>query len=119
MQSTLILRRDTGVIIHAEGAISASEPATRSSEPLSTDGQTRQGQVEGAANAEAWTDGQAGPTKAQQLATMALRFTAAAGDLALTLQREGDENEKVGLLRMRTGKHEVIVVPGKWSYYPV
>jgi hypothetical protein len=50
---------------------------------------------------------------------MALRFTAAAGDLALTLQREGDENEKVGLLRMRTGKHEVIVVPGKWSYYPV
>jgi hypothetical protein len=115
VQSTLVLRRDTGVIIHAEGAISASEPQEPSA-GSTLDTPARQWTADKGGDAEpqpVGSDGQAGPTKAQQLATMALRFTAVAGDLAGTLQREGDELEKVGLLRMRTGRHEVIVVPGE------
>lgn len=125
MQSTLILRRDTGVIIHADGSITAGDEASSLNPNVVTAGSPTEAQ---SVRANPSSEESAGPdqpqqpaghangpvvTRAQQLANMALRFTSVAGDLATTLDREGEEKEKVGLLRMRTGKSEVIIVPGQ------
>ena len=145
MRSTLVLRRDTGVIIHAEGAVAAEPPP----ESSVTSGVTGTG-TKSSSDDKTWDQnpaegqGQNGDqhkmvvvaplTSVQQLATRVLRFVAEAEELAGVLgEKEGrgskgewddgsevseegrPRREPVGLLRMRTGRNEIIIVPGETS----
>ena len=147
MRSTLVLRRDTGVIIHAEGAVAAEPPP----ESSVTSGVTGTGTgSKSSSDDKTWDQnpaegqGQNGDqhkmvvvaplTSVQQLATRVLRFVAEAEELAGVLgEKEGrgsrgewddgsemseegrPRRERVGLLRMRTGRYEINIVPGKSS----
>ncbi|KAI9822933.1 MAG: hypothetical protein M1832_002958 [Thelocarpon impressellum] len=115
VQSTLILRRDTGSILHAGGQITATAvldaiaPFPQHTPDASSDGPNKTSSPSTADGDGGATTGTAAAatTKVQELAAVAWRFASTAGALAMTL--EGDE--KVGLLRVRTGKSEVIIVP--------
>ncbi|KAI9844731.1 MAG: hypothetical protein M1838_002051 [Thelocarpon superellum] len=161
VQSTLILRRNTGAILHVSGQLSPPSSATTSSTLLTStaapsslpassaephdhvakfktdESLERRGSHTLAAGLSRDVDGSVGAgaagntSKAQELASMAWRFAGMANELALTLEdvrgvgmgggtggvspAEAGMSEKVGLLRMRTGKHEVIIVPAKKS----
>ena len=147
VRSTLVLRRDTGVIIHAEGAVAVEPPpdssvtsgvtGTGAGSRLSSDDKTRdQNPSEGQGqNGDQHKMVVVAPlTSAQQLATRVLRFVAEAEELAGVLgEKEGrgskgewddgsevseegrPRREPVGLLRMRTGRNEIIIVPGETS----
>ena len=123
VQSTMILRRDTGSILHVDGQIAASTTAATASPPLDSAASSSQQRAEppeshGADPNETADKGVSGvkvnaeagdSSKAQKLAELAWRFASVAGEVAVVLEGE----EKIGLLRLRTGKHEVIIVPGE------
>ncbi|KAF2847718.1 hypothetical protein T440DRAFT_470772 [Plenodomus tracheiphilus IPT5] len=99
VQSTLILSRENGTIIRTSGLISNSSSANPNSTlPASTD----------AAN-ENYASGrkESGIHSAEDVASMVWSFLSAAG----TFVNELDKEDEVKLLRLRTKKNELVIVP--------
>ena len=99
VQSTLILARDTGAIVRASGLITADEIAEDGAAP------TNEAYVNG-------SDGEVkkrGTRKAEEVAQLVYTFVKSAGSMIEELNGEHDEAK---LLRVRTKKNELVVVPG-------
>jgi hypothetical protein len=102
VQGTLILARETGAIVRSSGlATDADEKAVQDEEAA------RPSTAEG-------PDGnpKKGTRKAEEVARLVYRFVQSAGEMAEGLNGEGDEAK---LLRIRTRKNEVVVVPGEFG----
>lgn len=100
MQSTLILSRENGSIIRTSGLISNSSSANPNSTlPAS-----------GEATSESYTNGRkdSGIHSAEDVASSVWSFLTAAGSLVDELDKE----DEVKLLRLRTKKNELVIVPG-------
>ena len=115
VQSTLILSKTNGAIIRSTGLLSASFSLPSESPelgsalagtdgnrpaPLDEKGGYSSQRAEGNLNAEA-------------VAKMVFSFVSAGGDLANCLEEGGD----VQLLRLRTRKNEIVIVPGQWRLH--
>ena len=101
MQSTLILSRENGSIIRTSGLISNSSSANPNSTlPAS-----------GEATSESYTNGRkdSGIHSAEDVASSVWSFLTAAGSLVDELDKE----DEVKLLRLRTKKNELVIVPGR------
>ncbi|KAF1962727.1 hypothetical protein CC80DRAFT_512077 [Byssothecium circinans] len=99
VQSTLVLSRDTGAIVRTSGLISKSSAANpnstlpASNEPASDN----------------YTNGkkESGMQSAEDVASMVWSFISAAGSLVEGLDKE----DEIKLLRLRTKKNELVIVP--------
>jgi hypothetical protein len=103
VQSTLILSRDTGAIVRTSGLISNSSSANPNS-TLPASGET---------TADNYVNGrkESGIHSAEDVASAVWRFLGAAGSLVDELDKEDD----VRLLRLRTKKNELVIVPGMFN----
>lgn len=100
MQSTLILSRETGAIVRTSGLISNSSSANPNSTlPASVDNAP-----------DNYTNGrkESGIHSAEDVASMVWSFLGSAGKLVDGLDKE----DEVKLLRLRTKKNELVIVPG-------
>lgn len=102
VQSTLILSRDTGAIVRSSGLITAEELGEDGSAPTSN-GTYANGEGEGKKK---------GTRRAEEVAALVWRFVRGAGEMAEELNGEGDESK---LVRVRTKRNEVVVVPGMFG----
>ncbi|KAF2655285.1 hypothetical protein K491DRAFT_693028 [Lophiostoma macrostomum CBS 122681] len=99
VQSTLILSRETGAIVRTSGLISNSASANPNSTlPASSE-----------ATPDAFTNGrkESGIQSAEDVASKVWSFLGAAGSLVDGL----DPEDEVKLLRLRTKKNELVIVP--------
>ncbi|KAJ4297494.1 hypothetical protein N0V90_005386 [Kalmusia sp. IMI 367209] len=99
VQSTLVLSRDNGAIVRTSGLISNSSSANPNSTlPASTD-----------TAPDNYTNGkkESGIHSAEDVASMVWSFITAAGSLVEGL----DTEDEVKLLRLRTKKNELVIVP--------
>ncbi|KAI9786389.1 MAG: hypothetical protein M1839_006849 [Geoglossum umbratile] len=107
VQSTLILDRRTGAIVRSSGLLSSSSSTNNNASALPT------------SDTVAMMLGSEGPTAAtsrttkvqataEEYAGMVWGFVQAAGGLIRGLDGEDD----MKLLRLRTKKHELVIVPG-------
>ncbi|PSN63549.1 hypothetical protein BS50DRAFT_602365 [Corynespora cassiicola Philippines] len=99
VQSTLILSRDTGAIVRTSGLISNSASAN----PNSTLPASTETAPDGYANGRK----ESGIHSAEDVASMVWSFLGAAGNLVGGLDKE----DEVKLLRLRTKKNELVIVP--------
>ncbi|KAF2083592.1 hypothetical protein K490DRAFT_69645 [Saccharata proteae CBS 121410] len=99
VQSTLVLSRDTGAILQTSGLISNSASANPNS--------TLPAPTENAAPAYANGRKESGIHSAEDVARMVHRMVEMSGEMAGELEEE----DEVKLLRIRTKKHELIIVP--------
>jgi len=111
VQSTLILSRETGAIVRTSGLISKSSSANPNS-TLPASGETA---------SDSYTNGrkESGIHSAEDVASLVWSFLKAAGSLVDEL----DNDDEVKLLRLRTKKNELVIVPGMsksptWSSIP-
>ena len=100
VQSTLILSRENGAIVRTSGLISKSSSAN----PNSTLPASSETSHDNFANVRK----QSGIHSAEDVAGMVWSFLGAAGNLVDELDRE----DEVRLLRLRTKKNELVIVPG-------
>jgi hypothetical protein len=100
VQSTLILSRDSGAIVRASGLITPEEISEDGTAP--TNGTYVNG-TEGEAKKK-------GTRKAEEVALLVYKFVKSAGSMIEELNGDNDEAK---LLRVRTKKNELVVVPGK------
>ena len=101
VQSTLILSRDTGAIVRTSGLISKSSSANPNSTlPAST----QETLVDEYPNGRK----ESGMNSAEDVASAVWKFIGAAGILIDELDKEDD----IRLLRLRTKKNELVIVPG-------
>ncbi|KAH7398694.1 hypothetical protein DE146DRAFT_755689 [Phaeosphaeria sp. MPI-PUGE-AT-0046c] len=99
VQSTLILSRHTGAIVRTSGLISNSSSANPNSTlPASSE-----------ASGDNYTNGrkESGIHSAEHVASLVWAFLKAAGALV----DEMDKEDEVKLLRLRTKKNELVIVP--------
>ncbi|KAI9809277.1 MAG: hypothetical protein M1825_002568 [Sarcosagium campestre] len=117
VQSTLVLSRHTGAIVRTSGLITKSasgtaNPDTASSSfnpSASTSGQQTSADSQGQELAAAYGDGDVEvSTRAEEVAGIVWAFVAAAGGLVKGL----DGEDELKLLRLRTKKNELVIVPG-------
>ncbi|KAL1599982.1 hypothetical protein SLS59_006055 [Nothophoma quercina] len=100
VQSTLILSRDTGAIVRTSGLISKSSSANPNSTlPAST----QETLVDEYPNGRK----ESGMNSAEDVASAVWKFIGAAGSLIDELDKEDD----IRLLRLRTKKNELVIVP--------
>ncbi|KAF2116517.1 hypothetical protein BDV96DRAFT_644951 [Lophiotrema nucula] len=100
VQSTLILSRDTGAIVRTSGLISNSTTANPNSTlPTSNDSNG----ADSYANARK----ESGIHSAEDVASAVWSFLSSAGKLVDGLDKE----DEVKLLRLRTKKNELVIVP--------
>lgn len=110
VQSTLILSRHTGAIVRTSGLISNSSSANPNSTlPASSE-----------TSGENYTNGrkESGIHSAEDVASLVWSFLKAAG----TLVDEMDKEDEVKLLRLRTKKNELVIVPGTlclWNAFAI
>lgn len=104
VQSTLILSRDTGAIVRSSGLITAEEIGEEGTTPAPT---TNGGYANGSADGEGHK--KKGTRKAEEVAALVYAFVKSAGSMVEELNGEGDESK---LVRVRTKRNEVVVVPG-------
>lgn len=104
VQSTLILSRETGAIVRTSGLISKSSSAN----PNSTLPASNESSVDSYANGRK----ESGIHSAEDVASMVWSFLKAAGHLLDEL----DKDDEVRLLRLRTKKNELVIVPGTKHY---
>jgi dynein light chain roadblock-type len=100
VQSTLILSRETGAIVRTSGLISKiSSSNSNSAAPVSSE-----------SAAENYANGrkEGGIHSAEDVASLVWSFLKAAGSLVDEL----DSEDEVRLLRLRTKKNELVIVPG-------
>jgi dynein light chain roadblock-type len=102
VQSTLILSRDTGAIVRSSGLITAEEIGEDGATSTSN-GTYANGNAEGEVKKK-------GTRKAEEVAALVYTFVKSAGSMVEELNGEHDEAK---LLRIRTKKNEVVVVPGE------
>ena len=100
VQSTLILARDTGAIVRASGLITPEEIGDDGTAP--TNGAYVNGTEEEVKKK--------GTRKAEEVAQLVYKFVKSAGSMIEELNGENDEAK---LLRVRTKKNELVVVPGR------
>ncbi|ORY18697.1 hypothetical protein BCR34DRAFT_595930 [Clohesyomyces aquaticus] len=99
VQSTLVLSRDNGAIVRTSGLISNSTSANPNSTlPASTDNAP-----DNYGNARK----ESGIHSAEDVASMVWSFLSSAGKLVDGL----DKDDEVKLLRLRTKKNELVIVP--------
>ncbi|KAI9751517.1 MAG: hypothetical protein M1815_001088 [Lichina confinis] len=105
VQSTLVLERETGAIVRSSGLITSPVSDSRPSRPerpvSNGDGTV---EISGSADSEAQV-----VTRAEEVAGMVWSFVGAAGGLIRGLNEEDD----LKLLRLRTKKNEIVIVPGR------
>ena len=101
VQSTLILSRDTGSIVRSSGLVTAEEIGEDGAAP--TNGTTY---VNGSAEGEVKKKG---TRRAEEVAALVWNFVKSAGSMVAELNGENDEAK---LVRLRTKKNEVVIVPG-------
>lgn len=111
VQSTLILSRETGAIVRTSGLISKSSSAN----PNSTLPASSEPASENYANGRK----ESGIHSTEDVASLVWSFLKAAGSLVDELDKE----DEVKLLRLRTKKNELVIVPGTkhgalWSLLP-
>ncbi|KAI4910891.1 hypothetical protein J4E90_007148 [Alternaria incomplexa] len=99
VQSTLILSRENGTIIRTSGLISNSSSANPNS--------TLPASGEAASDNDSNGRKESGIHSAEDVASMVWSFLTAAG----TLVDELDKEDEVKLLRLRTRKNELVIVP--------
>lgn len=103
VQSTLILSRDTGAIVRASGLITPEEIGEDGTTPSNvtylngTDGEVKK----------------KGTRKAEEVAQLVYKLVLSAGSMIEELNGESDEAK---LLRVRTKKNELVVVPGRRNH---
>lgn len=104
VQGTLILSRDTGAIVRSSGLLTDEEDADGDAvRPTSSDPSNG-------------TDGQVvkkGTRRAEDVARLVWRFVQSAGSMIEELNGESDEAK---LLRIRTKKNELVIVPGTFTF---
>ena len=115
VQSTLILSKTNGAIIRSTGLLSvsfssSSESPEFGSAPVGTDGNHPALLDEKASYGSQRDEGK---VNAEAVAKMVFSFVSAGGDLVNCLEEGGD----VQLLRLRTRKNEIVIVPGKWRLH--
>src|ERR1700761_5542624 len=101
VQSTLILSRDTGVIVRSSGLVTPEEIGEDGTPAAPTNGTYVNG-----------TDGEVkkkGTRNAEEVARLVYTFVRSAGSMIEELNGEVDEAK---LLRVRTKKNEIVIVPG-------
>ena len=102
VQSTLILSRETGAIVRTSGLISKGVSANPNSTlPASAADEAP----------DSYTNGTraGGLQSAEDVARLVLNFVAAAGTMVDSL----DEEDELRLLRLRTKKNELVIVPSE------
>ena len=101
VQSTLIIARDTGAIVRSSGLLTAEdieEDAGVSTNGISTtDDGTTEVPKKGTRNAE-------------EVASLVFGFVKSAGNMIAELNGQNDESK---LLRVRTKRNELVIVPGE------
>ncbi|KAK3696144.1 hypothetical protein LTR37_018115 [Vermiconidia calcicola] len=100
VQSTLIISRETGAIVRSSGLITAEDIAEDGTATAPSNGAYVNG-----------TDGEAkkkGTRDAEEVARLVYGFVQSAGSMIEELNGENDEAK---LLRVRTKKNELVVVP--------
>ncbi|KAL1619042.1 hypothetical protein SLS54_006894 [Diplodia seriata] len=115
VQSTLVLARDTGAIVHTSGFASSSAAANPNTTLPASAAENAANNTNGAANGAAaaasppLTNGkqETGMRSAEDVARMVHSFVEAAGELVKNLEEE----DEVKLLRLRTKKNELVIVP--------
>ncbi|KAF3046062.1 hypothetical protein E8E12_010765 [Didymella heteroderae] len=100
VQSTLILSRDTGAIVRTSGLISTSSSAS-SNDALPRE--SNETLVDNYANGRT----ESGIQSAEEVASAVWKFFGAAGSLIGGLDKDDD----LRLLRLRTKKNELVIVP--------
>jgi hypothetical protein len=111
VQYTLILSRKDGAIVQSTGLPTAEEQG----EPLPDQKDASQsfdrpaGASQETAGEQQNANGQASAKTAENIARLVFAFVTASGELADALETANE----VQLLRLRTGKGEVVIVPGK------
>lgn len=111
VQSTLILSKVDGTIISSMGRIAniSLSDASSSTLPNTT---AEEGHIARYDPKSIYDGGEDGSTKnAQSIASLVFAFVSAAGGLAQGLE----EGNNVQLLRLRTPKNEIVIVPGQLS----
>ena len=115
VQSTLILSRDTGAIVRSSGLVTAEELAEDGTAPTTTTTTTTTTMT--AVNGENSTNGEVakkkGTRQAEEVAGLVWNFMKASGAMVEELNGEGDESK---LVRVRTKRNELVVVPGRLSH---
>ncbi|KAI5370817.1 Putative Roadblock/LAMTOR2 domain-containing protein [Septoria linicola] len=95
VQGTLILARETGAIVRSSGLVTDEEDADEEARPPTSNGPDGEGKKRGT-------------RKAEDVARLVYNFVTHAGDMIEDLNGEHDEAK---LLRVRTKKNEVVIVP--------
>jgi dynein light chain roadblock-type len=103
VQSTLILARDTGAIVRSSGLITADEAGDDATTGAPTNGTYASGTGDEAKKL--------GTRKAEEVAQLVYTFVKSAGSMIEELNGGSDEAK---LLRIRTKKNELVVVPGEF-----
>jgi len=101
VQSTLIISRATGAIVRSSGLITAEELAEDGAAPTN--------------GTYANSDGEAkktGTRNAEEVAALVYNFMKGAGT---TVEEMNGENDEPKLVRLRSKKNELVVVPGMWQ----
>lgn len=102
MQSTLVLSKETGAILRTSGLLQSESSNANPNSALSA---STDSEADNLANGGR----EAGIPSVEEVARMVWTFAQAAGTLADGLEKD----DEVRLLRVRTRKHELVIVPGQ------
>lgn len=100
VQSTLILSRDDGAIVRSTGLLTAEEDT----------------EVHVNGTADSYQPKKKGTRRADEVAALVMKYVQACAGLTEELNGEGDE---VKLVRLRTKKNELVIVPDAKFYLVV
>ena len=115
VQSTLVLSRSDGSIIRSSGLLASSANTTSSEAPIVEDSLTQRGDVQATTNVnneislKQHSGVEDGNKSAEHIAKKVFVFLSAANEFADGMER-GDDTK---LLRIRTRKNEIVIVPGQ------
>lgn len=117
VQSTLVLSKSDGSIIRSTGLL-ANSTIPQSSEASTNGNELGQGSnnslaitLKNGTTFEEQRDGDNGGKTAEHIARLVFAFLAAANEFADGMEKEDDTK----LLRMRTRKNEIVIVPGQYA----
>lgn len=102
VQGTLILSRDTGAIVRSSGLATDEEDGDGEPAPP--------GSSHGQSNGTEGETKKKGTRKAEEVARLVFKFVQNAGEMVEELNGETDEAK---LLRVRTKRNEMVIVPGE------
>ncbi|KAF7194023.1 hypothetical protein HII31_04705 [Pseudocercospora fuligena] len=101
VQGTLILSRDTGAIVRSSGLVTNEDVEDEDSSRPQSSGPGQANGVDGQAKKK-------GTRKADEVASLVFKFVQSTGTMIEELNGESDEAK---LLRVRTKKNEMVIVP--------